>query len=112
MLALVLGNALLLVTGQLVWKRGLDALGGLHPGTWMAVAAAPWTWMGLLAYAVATVLWFAVLSRLPLSMAYPMQSLAYALGVAAAWGLLHETVPPERWAGVVLILLGVALVAR
>lgn len=110
-LALILLNVVLLVTGQVLWKRGLDSLGGLSAGTWLRVALAPWTWAGLAAYGVATVLWFWVLSRAPLSVAYPLQSLAYVLGVVAGWAFFHESVPPVRWLGVALILAGVGMVA-
>lgn len=53
-----------------------------------------------------------VLSRLPLSLAYPVQALAYVLGMAAARWLLREPVPPLAWLGGLLLLLGVGLIAR
>lgn len=109
--ALVLTNVVLLVLGQLLWKQGLAGVGGLRADNWLRVALAPWTWAGLAAYGLATVLWFAALSRAPLSLVYPLQSLAYVLGVAAARVFLHEAVPPLRWLGVALIVVGVLLVA-
>ena len=105
--AAVLVNVLLLVAGQVLWKQALLRNGGFDAG----LAAQPGVWAGLGAYGVATVLWLYALSRLPLAVAYPLQALAYALGVFAARWIFHEPVPTLRWAGVALIILGVALVA-
>lgn len=76
------------------------------------VLLSPWILGGISVYAVATVVWLAVLSQAPLSLAYPLQALAYLVGVVSAQLALHETVPATRWLGVLLILAGAFLVAR
>ncbi|MCU6709632.1 hypothetical protein M6D81_13075 [Paenibacillus sp. J5C_2022] len=43
-------------------------------------------------YGTATVLWFVVLSRLPLSIAYPLQSVAYVLAMLVDGPVFGETV--------------------
>lgn len=102
-LPLVLINVVLLVAGQILWKRASAAgLGG--------ALTSPAFWVGLGLYGVATILWLEVLRRLPLSLAYPLQALAYPAGVAAAFVLLHEPVPASRWVGVAVIVAGVGLV--
>ncbi|HTP71277.1 MAG TPA: EamA family transporter, partial [Burkholderiaceae bacterium] len=52
------------------------------------------------------------LSRVDVSLAYPMLSLGYVVNAVAAWWLLGEPVGAMRSAGVLLILGGVWLVAR
>lgn len=122
-------NILLLVGGQILWKVGLTraavgatALGSAtnqaavaqaagHGVPWLQVAISPFVWAGLILYGIATVLWLFALSRLPLSVAYPIQALAYILGMVAAQRLFGEEVPLWGWLGGLLILLGVALVA-
>jgi multidrug transporter EmrE-like cation transporter len=46
------------------------------------------------------------------SVAYPMVSLGFALNALLAWWLLGEAVTPMRMAGIGIIIVGVALVAR
>ena len=134
-------NILLLVGGQILWKVGLTraavghatlgraaagqaALGQSalaqaavsqaaagHGVSWLQVALSPFIWGGLALYGVATVLWLFALSRLPLSVAYPIQALAYVLGMIAAERFLGEKVPLWGWLGGLLIFLGVALIA-
>lgn len=110
--AVVLINVCLLVCGQVFFKWGLSGQkGGLTPTNILPLFVNPWIVLGLALYVVATVLWFYVLSRLPLSVAYPLQSLSYVLGLFASRYILHETVQWTRWMGVIIILLGVAVIA-
>lgn len=107
--AYLLGNILLLVSGQILFKIGLQRSGGL---VWSKIAVSPAILSGLALYGIATLLWFAVLSRLPLSVAYPMQSLAYIFAMFAAYYLFGETLTPTKIAGVAVILAGVYLLAK
>ncbi|WP_054958546.1 EamA family transporter [Paenibacillus dakarensis] len=104
-------NIILLVAGQLVWKTGLEQHGGIHLGNFLSVLFSPLILTGILFYGLATVLWFFVLSRLPLSLAYPLQSLAYALGIVAAWYFFGESVPLNRWIGAAVIVIGATIIA-
>lgn len=106
---LLLGNILLLVTGQILFKIGLGRSGGLH---WGKLATSPAVIGGVGLYGLATLLWFVVLSRLPLSVAYPLQALAYVLALVPAYFLFHETITLTKLFGVVAILLGVYLLAK
>ncbi|MCL6594313.1 MAG: EamA family transporter, partial [Alicyclobacillus sp.] len=63
-------------------------------------------------YAVATVVWIYLLKQLPLSLLYPLQSLAYVAAVCVGMWVFHEPVPWTRWLGLAVILVGVVLVAR
>jgi multidrug transporter EmrE-like cation transporter len=108
---ILLLNIVLLVAGQTVWKIGLTKLGGLHSDNLLSVLLSPYILAGIIIYGVATVLWLAVLSRLPLSIAYPLQSAAYLLGIVVAALVFRETVPPHRWAGIVVVLVGIVMIS-
>ncbi|MFD1179261.1 EamA family transporter [Paenibacillus puldeungensis] len=106
---LLLGNILLLVTGQVLFKVGLTRSGGLH---WVKLMTSPYVISGVGLYAIATLLWFAVLTRLPLSVAYPMQAMAYVLALVPAYFIFNETITATKLAGVAVILCGVYLLAK
>jgi len=108
---LIVFNVVLLTSGQILWKIGLTREGGLSLDNMLRVALSPFILAGLALYVVATVVWFVVLSRAELSYAYPMQSMAYIIGVVAAWLLFKEAVPMIRWIGVLVIIAGVVLVS-
>ena len=57
-------------------------------------------------------LWLAVLSWEDLSVALPMQALNYVLVAFLSQYFLHEVVTPLRWAGTVLVCIGVMLITR
>jgi len=68
--------------------------------------------LGILGYVLSMVCWFCALRYLPLSRAYPLLSLSYALVYLAAIALpwLNETVSWTKTAGVIAILAGVWLI--
>lgn len=57
-------------------------------------------------------LWLAVLSWEDLSVALPLQALNYVLVAFLAQYFLGETVSPLRWAGTILVCIGVMMIAR
>ena len=70
-----------------------------------------WMWFGLLLLALSFYSLLALLSWNPVSFVIPASAASYAVGVFAAKYLLGEQVSGARWAGVLLICAGVALVA-
>ena len=108
---LVLINIVLLVTGQLLFKLGLNRIGAMTLQNLPAVLLSPLIWIGLGLYVIATLIWFAVLSRAQLNVVYPLQSLSYILLLVGSIVVFHEQVTPVRWLGVVVILFGVVLVS-
>ena len=63
-------------------------------------------------YAISVVFWILALSRVDVSIAYPMLSIGYIVSALAGWLLFSESVGPARVAGIVVIIAGVWLVAR
>lgn len=57
-------------------------------------------------------LWLAVLSWEDLSVALPMQALNYVLVAFLSQYFLHEVVTPMRWAGTILVCIGVMLITK
>ena len=100
--------AVLLGTGaQLLLKAGTNAT-----PVGFALALDPRILGGIACYAVSLVAWILALSRIPVSVAYPMVSLGFALNALLAWWLLGEALNVQRIAGIAVIMVGVILVAR
>ena len=111
---LVIIQVLMLVTGQTLWKIGMDKVGEMSFGNITQIITSPYILGGLGVYGVATLLWFYILSKAndQFSMVYPLGSLAYALGVVVALVVFKENVPLTRWIGVALILVGCVFIAK
>ncbi|MFZ3208956.1 MAG: EamA family transporter [Geobacteraceae bacterium] len=68
--------------------------------------------IGTAMLAVFFFLWLAVLSWEDLSVALPMQALNYVLVVFLSQYFLGEIVSPTRWAGTILVCIGVILITK
>jgi multidrug transporter EmrE-like cation transporter len=116
-LAIVLFGVLLNAVAQLLLKAGAGAVGpiagwdGLRTAA-PALALHPGVLLGLLCYAVSVVVWIVALSRVDVSIAYPMLSVGYVVNALLAMWLFGEDVSLQRWLGIGVILIGVTLVAR
>lgn len=116
--AFIFAGVLLNACAQLALKAGVNAVGAIHlePGTLLTTAFRVLTqWpvlAGLTMYVVSVGVWIIGLSRVDVSVAYPMLSLGYVVNAVAAWWLFGEILGPARVAGILLILAGVFLIAR
>jgi len=115
---LLLMGVLLNAAAQLLLKAGTNAVGRFEFATTSIlpvagkVAFEPHILAGLCCYGVSLIVWIMGLSRVEVSVAYPLLSLGYVIGAAAAWYLFDESLTFARIAGIGLIIVGVALVAR
>ena len=116
-LLIVLAGVLLNAFAQLMLKAGAGAAGPIAgwadlrdalPG----LAAHPGVIGGLACYVVSVVVWIVALSRVDVSIAYPMLSVGYVVNALLAMWLFGEAVSAQRWLGIAVILCGVTLVAR
>ena len=113
LVAILLGAA-----AQVLLKAGTNAVGrfefALANALPVAVqlAAEPRIVGGTGCYALSLVFWIMALSRADLSAVYPMVSLGFALNALLAWWILGEALSLQRIAGIAVIMVGVALVAR
>lgn len=116
--SLILAGVLLNAAAQLLLKAGTNAVGqfefaaaSIVPVGWK-LATEPHIVGGLFCYVISVVVWIMGLSRVPVSIAYPMLSLGYVVNALLAWWLFGESITVQKIAGIGFILLGVWLVAR
>lgn len=100
--------------GQILLRRGMQEIGSLEsyaPATLVAyfwrVLTNPYVVMGTLLNAVFYFLFLAALSWTELTVALPLTALEYGFASVLAVLILDEAVPPLRWIGIVLVILGV-----
>lgn len=115
-LLLLIPAILLSTTGELLFKLGMNRIGsfafsknGLQE-ILPRVIFNPFIILGFLGFGLGAVFWLAVLSRVPLSLAYPILALSYFVVVVEAWLFLHERVTWKRMLGVTIIVVGVVVV--
>ncbi len=104
-LLLILGTILLLSLGQVLFKAASSQIVVGQPMSWMSLPLLG----ALMIYGIATLMWLLVLSRVPLSFAFPFYGLAFLLVPMLAALLLQE---PLRWPvllGGAVILCGIAI---
>jgi multidrug transporter EmrE-like cation transporter len=77
-----------------------------------ALLQTPPMWGGLACYGVSLLLWLVALSRLPVSVAYPMLSVGYVVNAAAAAFLYGEALTMQKIIGIALISVGVVVLSR
>jgi drug/metabolite transporter (DMT)-like permease len=116
--ALIFTGVMLNAAAQILMKAGTNSIGyfefsvenilpiGLKLATeWHIVVA-------LCCYALSVIIWILALSRVPVSIAFPLLSMAYIVTAVAAWYLLGEALSLTKVAGIVVIILGVIIISR
>lgn len=109
---LLLLNISLLVTGQVLWKMAVTGIDSWNFNTAVSVIFSPLFIGGASLYVIATGIWLVILSKLPLSIAYPSQSIGYIFGAVLALFIFKESISMTQWAGMAVIVFGVYLVAK
>ncbi|HCB13460.1 MAG TPA: 4-amino-4-deoxy-L-arabinose transferase [Gammaproteobacteria bacterium] len=116
--ALILTGVLLNAAAQLLLKAGTNALGVITPTVSNAlplagsIATNPHFLGGFACYGVSVLVWILALSRVPVSIAYPMLSIGYVVNALAAGYLFGEALTGGRWLGMGFIIAGIVLLAR
>src|SRR3954469_15607963 len=116
--ALLMVAMCLTVTGELLLKSGMNRHGELNVSlstlvpTAVKLFTSPFVVGGFVFVFSGALFWLAVLSRWPLSLAYPLLSISYIIGIIASVLILKEKVNWVQLLGVVVIILGVYLVSR
>jgi len=116
--AMLLTGVLLNAAAQLLLKAGTNAVGrfefaaaNIVPVGWR-LATEPHIMGGMACYVMSLAVWIVGLSRVPVSVAYPMLSIGYVVNVLAAWWLFGESITLTKIAGIGFIIIGVWLIAR
>jgi multidrug transporter EmrE-like cation transporter len=117
-LSLLMTGVLLNAAAQLLLKAGTNAVGVFEFSRdnivpiGLRLALEPHIMGGLACYVVSVVVWIMALSRVEVSVAYPLLSVGYLVNALAAWYLFGEAVTPMRMLGIGIIIVGVFIVAR
>lgn len=116
--SLLMLGVLLNAAAQLLLKAGTNRVGefafsldNIVPIGAKLIANPP-ILAGLACYGVSVVVWVLALSRVPVSVAYPMLSVGYIVNAFAAWMLFGESLAAQKLIGIGFIVIGVFLVAR
>lgn len=116
--SLILTGVMLNAVAQLALKASVKDMGAIGLGITSSVPAffklafEPFLWVGLFCYGFSVIIWILALSRVDVSIAYPMLSLGYVVNAIAAWQLFGEVMNPARIVGIGIILIGVYILAR
>jgi len=116
--ALIFTGVMLNAAAQILMKTGTNAVGhfafsseNILPIGWKL--ATEWHIVAaLFCYALSVIIWILALSRVPVSIAFPMLSMAYIVNAVAAWYFLGEAFNPTKAVGIGVIILGVIIISR
>jgi multidrug transporter EmrE-like cation transporter len=116
--SLILTGVMLNAAAQILMKMGTNAVGHFE---FSAANIVPIGWKlatewhivtALFCYAISVVVWILALSRVQVSIAYPMLSLGYVAVAFATWWLFGEALTVNKLVGISVIILGVAILFR
>jgi len=103
--------------GELCVSRAMKGVGearSLRPSDIVKVILralrVPWMWLGVGMMATAFFALLAALSIFSVSFVVPVTALSYVAGAFGSAAFLGERVTTQRWLGVLLVAIGVALV--
>ena len=114
LLLLAILQSALMTCGQVFLKLALVQFGSFE-----------WTWhffarvltnlrFGIsgVSFTASALLWMYIVKHYPLSVAYPLVSLSFVMGMLAAVFIFNEHVPLLRWVGLVFVIVGVVLIVQ
>jgi multidrug transporter EmrE-like cation transporter len=114
----ILTGVCLNALAQLLLKAGTNAVGVIHltMENWFSTGVKLATQLpiigGLTCYVISVVVWIVALSRVDVTIAYPMISLGYIINALGAWYFLGEAVSAQRLLAIGVIIVGVVLLTR
>lgn len=116
---LILFSISIAVAGQILLKIGINRIGMVNFGNLYAlkqlffgVIKSPLVISGLFLYVISAAIWLVVLSAVDLSFAYPFIGFTYVMVLVLSKFILKEDVNPIRWAGALIITIGVIVISR
>lgn len=119
-LALVFLSVFLSTSAQLILKIGANKIGEIEPATTKGLSLLShaliylnfYVILGLAIYVVSAATWIFVLTKVDISVAYPMISLGFIMTLFFGVLLFDESISVSKVSGTLLIILGCLLVAR
>ncbi len=116
--SLIFAGVMLNVAAQLLIKGGTNAIGYFEFSRenilpiGLRLATEPHIVGALFCYGLSVVIWILALSRVQVSIAYPLLSMGYVVNAAAAWWFFNEAFNPTKVVGIGVIILGVIIISR
>ena len=104
-----------MLVSELLLKRGASATANLaQDWAWTGVTglASPLVWLAILFVIVSFISWLYVLKYIPLSIAFPLSRVVDVLVPLSCWFILGEHISAQRWLGIALVVIGLAVVAK
>lgn len=115
----ILGLAILTaVISQLLFKKGVTLFGDIEFSIrnvgviLLNIFRNPFILTGLLFYGISFLFWLFVLTKMKLSIAYPITSLNFVLVLIASYYLFGEKLSFLQYGGILLIMLGIYVLSR
>ncbi len=115
---LILICVLFNTVSQIFLKSGMNSI-GYFEFSWQNIGTIGWRIMtsvpiliGLTCYVFSFICWLLTLSRMDVSLAYPLSSVGYVMTAVASYFILQEPLSPTKIFGIIVIIIGVYLVSR
>ncbi|MBC3935857.1 MULTISPECIES: EamA family transporter [Undibacterium] len=114
----ILTGIMLNAVAQLLLKKGTNAVGAIHLNAenWLSTGLQLATQLpiigGLSCYVISVVVWIIGLSRVDVTIAYPLLSIGYIVNAIGAWYFLGEVMSLQRMLAIGIIIIGVALLVK
>lgn len=107
------GSSIILSSiAQLLLKKGADLTSKIENGGFISLFLNKFTFIGLCCYGVGALLWIRALSKMNLSVAYPLVSLSYVITTILAYFFLSEKIGSYQIIGLILIIGGTVFITR
>ncbi|MGE5612554.1 MAG: hypothetical protein ACM359_25120 [Bacillota bacterium] len=109
-------NSLLVAVGQLLLKQGATATAAIPVPPWLGwlgvtALGSWWVWAGIFSQILGFLVWLHILRLIPVSIAYSLVSVVYALVPLGAWAFLGESIGLLRGCGIGLIVVGIWVIS-
>ncbi len=114
----ILTGIFLNAIAQLLLKKGTNAIGAIHltAENWFSIGVQLATQLpiigGLTCYVFSVIVWIIGLSRVDVTIAYPLLSIGYIVNAIGAWYFLGEMMSLQRMLAIGVIIIGVALLVK
>jgi multidrug transporter EmrE-like cation transporter len=116
--SMIMAGVMFNAAAQILMKTGTNAVGyfefsaaNIVPVGWK-LATEPHIMGAMACYVFGVVIWILALSRVQVSIAYPLLSMGYVVNAVAAWYLFNESFNPAKVIGMGVIILGVLIISR
>lgn len=97
---------------QVLLKKGAGSVENAGISLLLEVFKNKFLFWGLACYGLSAILWISVLTKMKLSIAYPLVSLGYVFTLVFAFLFLKENIQLNQVIGVAVIIIGVITLSR